>query len=623
MDARRAVCLGLVLAVAAVFGQTLDYNFINYDDNQYVFRNTDVSSGLSARGVAWAFSQRHANNWHPLTWLSHMLDCQLYGLEPWGHHLTNVLLHAATAVVLFLVLQCMTGGLWPSALAAALFAVHPLRVESVAWVSERKDVLSGLFFVLCLGAYAGYVRRPGAWSRYLMLILLYVFGLMSKPILVTLPAVLLFLDFWPLGRFSHVSPLPLGEGQGVRAESDECANALTLALSRRERGLARLVLEKLPLIALSAAACLATIWAQSGAISGAEYVPLPWRIGNAVVSYAVYIGQMFYPVGLAVLYPHPGVHLPLWQAAAAALVLTAITAASLVGRRRYPFLLAGWLWYLVMLLPVIGLIQVGRQAHADRYTYLPQIGLAVALAWTVAELVRLHPGWKRWLATVSTLWVIVMAIAAIRQTTYWRDSPTLWARALARGGANPTAHLNLGVAWANYDQLDSAIVELRLAIQEDPDFVKAHFGLGVVLEKQGKLDEAMAQYRRTIELDPEHPEAPNALGAALVGQGKVSEAIPLYRKAIELKPDFAEAHNNLGAALEAVGEDEEAALCYERAIQLKSDYAEAHNNLGTLLGRRGQLDEAIDHFQRALQIDPSHPKAANNLRGAIKMRQKK
>ncbi len=340
------LCLTLAAITFAVFGQTAGFGFVNYDDNDYVYDNPVVARGLTLKGIVWAFSC-HASNWHPLTWLSHELDCQLYGLNPSGHHLTNVLLHTATVIALFLVLRQMTGALWRSAFVAAVFAIHPLRVESVAWVAERKDVLSGLFFMLTIGAYVRYARRPWSPARYGLVVLLFALGLMCKPMLVTLPVVLLLLDYWPLQR-------------------------------EESRKLSGLVLEKLPLLALSAASCVVTLLAQNGAIQSTELYSMPMRYANALVSGMVYLGQMVWPAGLAVFYPYPHNGLPAWEVALAGMLLAGLSAGAWGRRRKQPWLLVGWLWYLVMLLPVVGVIQVGGQAHADRYTYLPQIGIYVA-----------------------------------------------------------------------------------------------------------------------------------------------------------------------------------------------------------------------------------------------------
>ena len=379
-----AVCVFLFLAILLVFGQTLRHEFVNYDDIEYVYKNAQVVRGVTAEGIGWAFTHAHAANWHPLTWISHMLDCQLYGLEPWGHHLTSLLLHAATAILLFLVLLRMTGDLWPCAFVAAVFAIHPLRVESVAWVAERKDVLSGFFFVLTIGAYVNSLRRPFSLARYLPVIVLFALGLMSKPMLVTLPVVLLLLDYWPLGRVP------------------DCGNA-----SGSSKPL-HLLIEKLPLFALVLLSCGVTLWAQrgAGAMEALKHLPLDWRLGNAAVATVAYLGQLFYPAHLAVYYPHPGFDLPAWKILGASLVLIGVTAGAWVWRRKHPYLLVGWLWYLVMLLPVIGLVQVGNQAMADRYTYLPQIGVAIGLSWGIAQVTRTWTAQRPWIPGLAALLIV-------------------------------------------------------------------------------------------------------------------------------------------------------------------------------------------------------------------------
>jgi protein O-mannosyl-transferase len=410
------VCLFLAGAVWAVFGQTLGYGFVNYDDGQYVYNNPQVIHGLNLKGIEWAFTHSLMANWHPLTVMSHMLDCQLYGLNTGGHHLTSLLLHAATAILLFLVLREMTGALWRSAFVAAVFAIHPLRVESVAWVAERKDVLSGLFFMLTLGAYVRYVRKPPSPGRYLTVIFLFALGLMCKPMLVTVPFVLLLLDYWPLNRFgtpAHRFSIPW-----------------------------KLIVEKIPLIVLSIAACLVTLLVQHQDTE----VSFSERINNALVSYVAYCGQMFYPVGLAVLYPYPNDGWPTGKIILALLLLVAISAGAFCWRQKRPYFLMGWLWYLGMLVPVIGLVlQVGAQARADRYTYLPQIGLYILVTWTV---VALTASWRsrRWVLGGGAVVVLaVLIICARAQTAYWRDSESLWAHTLACTSGNSLADNNL--AW--------------------------------------------------------------------------------------------------------------------------------------------------------------------------------
>ncbi|MHB8907339.1 MAG: tetratricopeptide repeat protein [Syntrophales bacterium] len=557
-----AVCVFLLLAVALVFGQTVRYEFVNYDDNSYVYENPQVVQGLTGHGIAWAFTTVHINNWHPLTWLSHMLDFQLYGLQSGGHHLTNVLLHASAAVLLFLVLWRMTGFLWRSAFVAAVFAVHPLRAESVAWVAERKDVLSGLFFMLTLWAYAGYASRPFALGRYLTVVLLFALGLMAKPMLVTLPFVLLLLDYWPLGRLG----LPVG--------------GRSIPFSRR------VIVEKLPLLALTAASCVATFLAQDKAVASIDAVSISTRIANALVSYMAYIGKLFYPMGLAVLYPYPESGLPIWKVAASALALGGISTAALVWRRRFPYLFVGWFWYVGMLVPVIGLLQVGLQSMADRYTYLPEIGLCAAATWGVAQLAAFwrHRFWVY--GTAAALTVLVLMGFAWQQTSYWRNSESLWSHTLDCTTENYVAHANFGLALAG----------------------------------RGQVDEAIAHYRKALKIKPDYVEAHNSLGLALVGRGQVDEAIAHYRKALEIKSDDIDTHNNLGIALAGRGQVDEAIAHYRKALEIKPDYVEAINNIGTIMAEHGQFDAAIVHFRKVLEIKPDHANARDNLDMALRQR---
>jgi Flp pilus assembly protein TadD len=576
-----AVCGLLLLAVDLVFGQTARFEFV-YDDGIYLCENPRVAHGLTIKGVTWALTSTHANNWHPLTWFSHMLDCQLYGLRwPGGHHLTNVLLHAANSILLFLVLRRMTGDLWPSGFAAALFAIHPLHVESVAWVAERKDMLSGLFFLLTLAAYVGYVRRPFSLLRYLLVAALFALGLMAKPMLVTLPCVLLLLDYWPLGRYSPP--------------------------------FMRLVAEKLPLLALAGLSCAVTPLAQGQAVQSWEFMPLSARLANALVSYAVYLGQLFCPLGLAAFYPHPGTAIPLWQIVGALLLLAGIFAVALAIRRRCPYLLVGWLWYVGMLVPVIGIVQVGQQARADRYTYLTQIGLYVALVWGAAHVSR-RWSHRRWVCTAgSTVVLLLLAVGASRQTSFWRDSETLWTRALACTSRNAAAHNNLGMTLVSGGQIDEGIAHYQKSLEIDPDDIEAHNNLGVALMERGQVDEAIGHYRRALQLKPDFTDAHNNLGNALASRGRKEEAITEYRKALESTPDDTHVRNNLGVALAGRGQVDAAIAEYRQAVEIKPDYADAHHNLGLALARRGEVAAAIAEHQKALEIDPGDCVACYNL----------
>jgi tetratricopeptide (TPR) repeat protein len=576
------VCLFLAVAIWLVFGQTTHYEFVNFDDNTYIYENSIVQQGVTVGGLHWALTTVHASNWHPLTWFSHMLDCQFYGLKAGGHHLTNVLLHTATAILLFLILRGMTGFLWRSAFVAAVFALHPLRVESVAWVAERKDVLSGLFFLLTIAAYVRYVRRPWAPGRYALVGLLLVLALMSKPMVVTLPFVLLLLDYWPLKRF------PPPDGHWIPW---------------------RLIIEKLPLLILSGAACITTIFAQEEAISS---LSLPVRTGNAVVSYVIYFGQLIYPVKLAAFYPHPESGLAPWKIIAALVLLLAVTAGAAFVRRKQPWLLMGWLWYLGMLVPVIGILQVGLQSHADRYTYLPQIGLVLALTWLVAEG---SSGWRHRRMVLSVGATVILAalmVSAHEQTAYWRNSESLWTHALACTKGNVTAHVNLGNALLQRGATDEAVSQFQQALQIADD-ADAHVSLGYALIQQGKMDDAMRHFQLALAIKPRYAQAHNNLGDILAQKGRVAEAIAQFEKALQIKPDYAEAHYNFGNALVQQGREDEAITQFQQALQIKPEYAEACYNLGNTLFQKGETDRAIADYQQALHIKPEYANASYNL----------
>src|SRR5438876_11049743 len=460
------VCFFLVAITWLVFGQTIRYDFVNYDDNNYVYANPAITSGLTSQGIIFAFSGGHARNWHPLTTLSHMLDCRLWGVRAGGHHFTNIVLHTIAVVLLFLVLKQMTGAIWQSAFVAALFAIHPLRVESVAWVSERKDVLSAVFFMLTLGAYARYARFP-SFGRYLTMSILFALGLMSKPMLVTVPLVLLLLDYWPLQRFGGRSSIK------------------------------RLALEKIPLLTLSAAAGFVTLWVQQSSVAHTEELPLIWRVANGLVSCVIYVKQMIWPVGLAVFYPHPGDQLPVWEIGLAIVLLALVSAGAIALRRKYPYFITGWFWYLVMLLPVIGLIQVGSQAHADRYTYLPQIGLYLLLSWAITDAL-VSQLQRRILGVAAGVAVVALAWCAHIQASNWRNGESLWKHTIAVTSGNFIAHNGLGHLLLNDGRLDEAIEEFQIALKIDPRFPEAQKNLSVALTEKGRTDEAVAHLQTLI-----------------------------------------------------------------------------------------------------------------------------
>ena len=561
---RRELLIIVILTAATllVFWRVTGHDFIMFDDEVYVTQNDQVQKGLSRQGAAWAFTTTHANFWHPLTWLSHMLDCELFGLNPAGHHFVGLLVHLLNTLLLFVVLHWMTRALWPSAFVAALFAWHPLHVESVAWVSERKDVLSTFFWILTLGAYARYVEHPRV-LRYLLVLVLFSLGLMAKPMLVTLPFVLLLLDYWPLGRF-NLGPLSWEAGRP----------------DNRRTPASHLVLEKIPFFALSAAACVAAYMAQArgGALKGASLFPLGVRAANAVISYVSYLEKMIWPHDLAVFYPHPGTW-PGWQVAGAVLLLLAISALAAAAVRKAPYLAFGWLWYLGTLVPVIGLIQVGDHAMADRYTYVPLIGLFIMVAWGAADLTRNWPRRRLVLSVAAAAVFCALAAGSVRQLKHWENSVTLFRHTLHATKNNYVAHTNLGMLSAG----------------------------------QGKLDEAMSHYADALRIKPDLVEARMNMGAALAAQNKFEEASRHYLRVLQIKPDFAAAHYNLGNLFAAQGKTIPAVSHFQRALLLEPDDAEAHNNLGISLARQGNRQEAIEHFQEALRIDPDFASARNNL----------
>jgi protein O-mannosyl-transferase len=587
-DVRRqnfVICIILVLLVFAVFGQTARFGFVNYDDDAYVYKNPVVENGLTLKGAVWALTYGEIGHWHPLTWLTHMADCQVYGLWAGGHHLTNVALHALAAALLFFGLRDMTGKLWRSAFVAAVFAVHPLRVESVAWIAERKDVLSGVFFMLTLWAYVQYVRQPSR-GRYAMMALWFGLGLLSKNTLVTLPFVLLLLDYWPLGRLNH------------------------------PRRFIHLIAEKIPLFALAVASCVATALVPEKT-PAFHQLPIWLRSENALITYVTYLRQMVFPAGLAIPYPYPANGASAWQAALAFVLLTALSAVAFVCRKKRPFLLMGWLWYLGMLVPAIGIIQISYYAHADRYTYLPGIGLAIAGTWAVAEW---SAGWKHRRAVLGGLMAVVIGalmICAHAQTAYWKDSVTLWQRALSHTSGNRLASYNLALAFHDLGNLDEAVAYYQRTLEMTPLDFQAECNLGDTLMEQGQTDRAIACYQKALEIEPNYAKARCNLGNALMQQGQVDQAMACFQKALAIQPNYAQAHYDLGNALFDSGHFDEAVGHYQKALETDPDFVEAHFNLGNALFNLGRLDEAVAHYKKALELKPGYAEARNNLGAAL------
>jgi tetratricopeptide (TPR) repeat protein len=543
-----------------------------YDDAMYITGNPHVQSGITSESVRWALTTFHSGSWHPLTWLSHLTDCSIFGLDAAGHHLVNLLLHMLNTVLLFYVLARITGSVWPSVFVAAAFALHPLRVESVAWVAERKDVMSGTFFMLTLLAYARYVERREL-PKYILVVVGFVLGLLAKPMLVTLPFVLLLFDVWPLKR--------LERGAAPRRPPADAPTRVSAS---------RLLLEKIPLFAIAAVFSVITFVAQrsQGAMSMTQSGDFSFavRAQNALLSYVTYIGRTLYPTGLAVFYPHPAESIPAWQAVAAALALAAISGLAIyLARRGHAYALVGWLWYLGTLLPVIGLVQVGGQAMADRYTYLPSIGLGIIVAWGTARLLARQPGMRHVVAVVAAVVVVALIAATRTQVRYWRDSSSLYGRALAVTKDNWLAHYNLGRA--------------------------------EMLE--GKIDPSVAHFRETVRLVPENADARNNLGVALTAKGRYDEAIEQLREALRIDPSSARAHNNLGQAFAFAERSDEAVVEFEEAVRLDPAFAKAHYNLCYVFSAQGKMAEALEHCDEALRLNPDYPQAAQ-LRTLLRSR---
>ncbi|MDP2325384.1 MAG: tetratricopeptide repeat protein [Gammaproteobacteria bacterium] len=594
MPYRSPRALACALAVALALLSALPYliagagTFIGGDDFRYITQNPVVLQGVSAAGVRWAFTTFHASNWHPLTWLSHMLDVSLFGLDARGHHATSVLLHALNTALLFLALDRLSGRRWPSAFVAALFGAHPLHVESVAWVAERKDVLAGFFFMLVLLAYERYSRRGGVW-RYLCVLALLALGLAAKPMLVTLPFVLLLLDFWPLGRMS--------------APHAGTTGALPFA---------RLLAEKAPLLALSAASSAVTILAQQsgGAIVGFENTHPGLRAANGAVSATRYLVSTVWPTDLACFYPYPERGIPAAQILMSALLLATLSLAAAISMRRRPYLTAGGCWFAGMLVPVLGLIQVGLQARADRYTYLPLIGIFIAVAWLASDAGRL----VRHAALVTAIAAVISAtVLSTLQAKYWLDGETLYRRAIAVTSDNWHAQNNLGETLYAQGRKEEALLHFQEALRIRPGTTIAVLNTGGTLLELGLSAEAIGWLREAVLLMPLDFEAHYRLGRALFVRGLLHEAEPSYREAVRIRPDFAEAHVDLGAVLANTGRLAEAESCFREALRLKPDLLVVHVNLGRLLAILGRPAEAAQCYAEALRIAPASVEVRQEL----------
>ncbi|MBI4711044.1 MAG: tetratricopeptide repeat protein [Candidatus Omnitrophica bacterium] len=650
------IFLILAALTLAVFARVGNFEFFAFDDWGHISENPHVQNGLTKAGVSWAFTSLN-EHWVPVTRLSHMVSCQIFGLHSGGHHVMNLILHVLNTLLLFGVLRRMTGRRWCSAFVAALFAVHPLHVESVAWVVERKDVLSAFFFLLALWAYDGYVRKP-LWGRYIPVLFLFVLGVMSKPMVVTFPFVLLLLDYWPLGRGSKESWKQL------------CA-------------------EKMPLIVLSGLFCLVAYCAQqtTGAVAPLANFPLALRVGNAFAAYAGYLWKTLWPARLAFYYPHPGISLPATHAAVAVLLFCAVTYGAMKARRSTPYLWVGWLWFAGMLVPAIGILQVGMQAMADRYTYLPLVGLFVAAVWGISDVWK-RWGWSRWvLGILGALAIALLALTAARQVAVWRNTKTLCSHALAVVPNNWMAHRVLGVTLERKSLLNAAQVHylarwqisphssqaqvdmgnvlfkrqkyrrsearFREALNINPDFVEARRGLAMTLERLGKTQEAFAHYEQilpegdagdfagvanmlaergkhkeaaefysqALKMNPNSADIHYNFANMLTGQGRYADAMVHYVQACRLKPTDPDAYTNMGLLYDHFGRVPQALYCYEKAVALDPNHPEAHCNWGGILARQGKWEEAAFHYRRALQSRPQFEGALRGLEQVLKMRE--
>ena len=593
------VSLALVVAIVAVFWQLKDCNFISYDDGLYVIENQEVNSGITLKGIAWSFTTFHAANWHPLTWLSHMVDVELYGLNPVGHHFTNLILHIANTLLLFLLLARITKAFWPSAMLAALFALHPLRVESVAWVAERKDVLSAFFWLTTMWAYVWYVEGSSL-KRYLLVMLSYALGLMAKPMLVTLPLVLLLLDWWPLGRFHLL----------LRPGESHFATNLPWGTNKTFAGL---ILEKVPLLALAAISMVITILAQQQALIPLERIPLQFRLANAIYSYAGYLGKMIWPGHLAIFYPHPGSGVSWWALTVACLVLVGCSSLAIFEARRRPYLAVGWFWYLVTLIPVIGLVQVGGQAMADRYTYIPLIGVFLMLVWGARELTANYPHQEVLMAVAAGIVLTFCGFVTWNQVGFWRNSISLFEHAIAVTDNNYLAYTKLGVAFATQGKADKAIIAYQKAMAINPNYAVPYNNLALIYVNRAKFDEAILLYQKALAINSKFADPYNNLGVIYLNQKKFNEAIALFQKAITINHNYAEPYHNLGLVYASQDKFDQAIPMFQQAINIQPHKAEPYSDLGLAYANLGEFDEAIPLFKKAIALKPNLAAPYNNL----------
>jgi len=633
-----AINFFLILTALIAYRQVGNNEFINLDDNDYIVENTHIQGGITGPGLYWAFTTGHAANWHPVTWISHMLDIQFFGLKPLWHHLTNLLFHIANALLLFFVLHRMTKALWKSAFVAALFALHPLHVESVAWAAERKDVLSTFFWMLTLAAYGSYARDT-RFRRYLAVMALFALGLMAKPMLVTLPFVLLLLDFWPLDRFGgsrfrwrDLNQQPSKSVQPIQAEVNSSVaprrkkgktgkppSTIAVEVSKpancelHRASIRALVLEKIPLLALTTLSCVATYIVQNraGSVASGEVYAPGVRIANALVSYLNYFTGTIWPENLAVFYPYPGA-LPTWQVAGASVFLLAITVAVILRAKKFPYLPVGWLWFAGTLIPVIGIVQVGSQAMADRYTYIPSIGLFIMAAWGIPEIFKKRRYGKEVLAVGSALCLLCFLILTRTQVEYWRDSITLYDHALNVTRNNHITYNNRGKTWAFLGAHTRAIEDFNRAVEINPQYAAAYTGRGLAYYNTGNQARAIEDFDKAIAINPLYAAAFNGRGLVYYSTRNFSRAIEDFDRAIRIDSQSAMAYNNRGNARDDLGDHAGAIEDFSTAVAINPRDANAHFNRGITYNAMGKYTEAIEDFNRAIAINPGYAAAYYN-----------
>jgi tetratricopeptide (TPR) repeat protein len=578
-----SIYFALAVSTLLVFWQVRNFDFINYDDSAMVYENPNIQTGITLKTIKWAFYNDYWCMWHPLTWFSHMLDWQLFGSNAGGHHLVNLIFHIANTLLLFTVLRKITGSLWPSAFVAALFALHPMHVESVAWIAERKDVLSTFFWLLTMWAYTRFVNRPKI-TNYLLIVIFFALGLMAKPMLVTLPFVLLLSDYWPLNRIKNFDL----------------------------QVIYRLVLEKIPFFALSVISSVITFLVQrsGGAVAGINKLTVHHRIANVFLSYAQYIDKMFWPSNLAVFYPFDTGSISFWKAAACAFLLLGISLFVVRLGRNQRYLLLGWFWFLGTLIPVIGIVQVGLQTYADRYTYIPYIGLFIMIAWSLPELLSKWPQRKIALGLSMVSVLMVIGICSHRQVSFWKNNFTLFSHANEVTQNNYLAYNNLGTSYGKLGRWQDEIEACKKAVGINPDYADAHCNLGFAYGNLGRWPEAIEACKQAIKIKPDYAEAHSNLGVVYSKLSRYQEAIEAFRQAIRVNPDYADAHYNLGFTYGNLGHYQEAIDAFKQAIRIKPDDAEAHGNLGFAYLAIGDRNSALAEFNILKSLNSE---LANNL----------